>query len=825
MAPQPSGTVTLVFTDIEGSTRLLEELGVAAYREALAAHRAALRAAFARYGGYEVDYEGDSFFYAFASASDAIRGVRDGLGALENGPIRIRAGVHTGEPALDPPKYVGLDVHKAARIMAAAHGGQAVVSAATRELLDGSFGLRDLGEHRLKDLSAPQRLFQLGEGSFPPLRTLRRSNLPVPATAFLGREREVREIGAMLADGVRLLTLTGPGGTGKTRLAIQAAADAADRFPDGVWWVPLAPVRDPGLVVPAIAQALELNGELSEQIGERKPLLLLDNFEQVNEAAPELGGLLRACPNVRLLVTSREPLRIAGEREFFVPSLEDGDGTRLFLERAADIRPGVQASDAVAAICRRLDGLPLAIELAAARVRTLSPELILARLDVRLPLLTGGSRDLPKRQRTLRDTIAWSYELLEPAEQALFSALAVFVDGWTLEGGEEVCGAELDVLESLVAKSLLWVDGERFRVLETIREFASERLEAAGIGAALRDRHAAFYRRFAHEQAMRCRGPHERDANARAAAEWGNLRAALGHTLECGEVKAAAEMCEALYLFFVNLGGLEESTLWGRRLLASGCDELGVRARALNAVGCGVAWREGGPEVEAVIDEALEVSRLLGDAGILFDTLTHAAFVRSRAGAFREALRYDEECLRCLEALPPGEYPWRSLPVALNNIGCTHLRQGDLDEAEPVLARAVAAAQEEGSSQMLGGVLLNLAAIALERGRYETVRELVREALGTVTLPAVWFTAMEALELEARAAAAEGDPLRAARLLGAATAQREKLGLGQETQPVPRRELLDVARAEVGDEAWTAAVARGSSLTLAEAVEYVLHGD
>ncbi len=329
---QPSGTVTLVFTDIEGSTRLLHELGQEVYREALGEHRRVVREAFARADGYEVDYEGDAFFYAFASAQAAVDGVTEAMRALEVGPIRIRVGIHTGEPGLDPPKYVGVDVHKAARVMSAGHGGQVLLTRATREHVDEE--LRDLGEHRLKDFAEPVSIFQLGEGSFPPLKTISNTNLPRPASSFVGREREIAEVVALLR-GSRLVTLAGPGGTGKTRLAIEAASELVPEFNAGVFWVGLSAVRDPELVTPTVGQTLGAEGELAAYIGEREMLLLIDNLEQVIGAAPELAALVEACPNLVLLVTSRELLRVRGEVEYEVLPLADQEAVSLFSRAGA----------------------------------------------------------------------------------------------------------------------------------------------------------------------------------------------------------------------------------------------------------------------------------------------------------------------------------------------------------------------------------------------------------------------------------------------------------------------------------------------------------
>jgi hypothetical protein len=383
MVEQPSGMVTLVFTDIEGSTRLLRELGQEAYRGALAAHRGIVREAFGSRRGYEVDYEGDAFFYAFSSATEALEAVEQAMGGLADGPIRLRVGIHTGKPGLDPPKYVGMDVHTAARIMSAGHGGQVLLSKASRDLVGAE--LRDLGEHRLKDILEPVWLYQLGDGDFPPLRTLNNTNLPTPPSSFLGREAELEEAAQLLAD-CRLLTIGGPGGAGKTRFAIELASRQLPRFPNGVFWVPLAALRDPELVVETIAQTVGARDGLAAHIGTRRMLLLVDNLEQVIAAAPQLSELLSACSQLSLLVTSRELLRVQGEVEFPLPPLVSQEAVELFCVRGRCRRDAI-----IVELCARLEGLPLAIELAAARLPVLSPRELLDRLGQRLDLLKGGA--------------------------------------------------------------------------------------------------------------------------------------------------------------------------------------------------------------------------------------------------------------------------------------------------------------------------------------------------------------------------------------------------------------------------------------------------
>ena len=405
---QPSGTVTLVFTDVEGSTKLLEELGTDAYRGALAEHRRVVREAFGAHDGYEVDHEGDAFFYAFASAQAAVSAVSEAMVGLAEEPIRIRVGIHTGEPDLDPPKYVGMDVHRAARIMSAAHGGQVVVSPSTVSLLEpGSFELRDLGEHRFKDLSAPERVFQLGAGEFPPIRSLHRTNLPVPATPFLGREEELAAVVGMLGEpDVRLVSLVGPGGTGKTRLALQSAAQASDSYPDGVFWASLAPLRDPALVLPTVAAALSVGegsgsspvDDFARALAGRRLLVFVDNVEHLMpEAADLLGAFVKACPSVTTVVTTRERLQIPGERVYPVPPMSETDGEAFFRNRAAAVGVELGASEELRTLCARLDNLPLTLELAAARTVVFSPAQLLDRLAQRLDLLKAGDAALDDR--------------------------------------------------------------------------------------------------------------------------------------------------------------------------------------------------------------------------------------------------------------------------------------------------------------------------------------------------------------------------------------------------------------------------------------------
>jgi predicted ATPase/class 3 adenylate cyclase len=662
MAEAPSGTVTLLFSDIEGSTRLLQRTGES-YADLLAEHRRLLHEAFERHRGFEVDSEGDAFFVAFASANDAAAAAADAQRALAvhewpvGAEIRVRMGLHTGEPRFVEGRYVGLDVHHAARVMAAGHGGQVLVSESTRALLDERFRLRDLGEHRLKDLSGPQHLYQLQidglRDEFPPLNTLenRPTNLPAQPNPLIGRARELEESAELLTSAdVRLLTLTGTGGAGKTRLALQLAANVVDRFENGVFFVSLSPIRDWELVGPAIARTLGLReqaGEtvvetLTEYVRERKMLLLLDNFEQVVAAAPVLAGLMASAPKLSLLVTSRTPLHLSGERIYPVPPLALPDperlpdasdvaeyaAVRLFLERAqaalAEFEVTPENAQAVAEICVRLDGLPLAIELAAPRVRALPPPALLRRLDERLKLLTGGAQDVDARQRTLRAAIEWSYELLLSQEKRLFAELGVFVGGCRLETAEALCdpGGDgrieiLDLLESLVEKSLVRQkadpDGEpRFWMLETIRDYAVERLAATAESALdeARRRHAEFYCSLAELVDVSSRTGDHAALLVRLDAESANLRAALEWARESDDGKLMLRLATALWGFWATRGYVAEGRLALEEALALSSER---PARALLGL-CMLRTLAGRADgLLAETQEALRACEELGD--------------------------------------------------------------------------------------------------------------------------------------------------------------------------------------------------------------------
>ena len=606
----PTGTLTFLFTDIEGSTRLVTALGDA-FGSVLARHHALIRAAIETSGGIEVSTEGDAFFVVFQSAPAALIAAASAQRSLgtepwpaDAGTVRVRMGVHTGEATIGGDNYVGLEVHRAARIAGAAHGGQVLVSATTGALASGSLPagleLRELGEFRLKDLDRPERLAQLVgpglEAEFPPPRTLDiPSNLPPQMTSFIGRDREIGEVADVVRRS-RLVTLTGPGGTGKTRLSLRVAERLSAHYPGGVFFVDLSALTDPTLIPTTIAQAIGLREDpkrpvmetLELHLRDLRMLLLLDNFEQLLDGAPLVGSLLQAAPNLTVLATSREVLHLRGEQEYPLQTLEvpdprtlaslgdltGYDAIALFVERARAVRPDFELTDAntpsVAAICARLDGLPLAIELAAARIKVFTPEAILTRLETSLSLLSSGARDVPERQRTLRGAIDWSYDLLDSTERALLRRIAIFVGGCSIESAAAVCdpndelGVEmLDALVSFVDKSLLrQVAAEagepRFQMLETIREYGLWRLADSDDAEPTRSRHEDHFAALARDAEPELLGAHQKAWLDRLDVERDNLRAAMQHAIDDGRIELALAMGGALWRFWQQRGHLVE---------------------------------------------------------------------------------------------------------------------------------------------------------------------------------------------------------------------------------------------------------------------------
>jgi len=819
MRDLPSGTVTFLFTDIEGSTKLLHELGAEQYSRALAEHRRVLREAFAANQGVEVDTQGDAFFVAFPTAPGALETAAEALEGLGPGPIRVRIGIHTGTPHLAEEGYVGVDVHRAARIAACGHGGQVLVSASTAALA-GTDGLRDLGEHRLKDLSAPEHIYQLGDGEFPPLKSLNRTNLPIPATAFLGRKRELDDVHELVSRAdVRLLTLTGPGGTGKTRLALQAAAAASERYPGGVFWMPLAPLRDPGLVLETARQALGARDGLAEHIGDTATLLLFDNFEHLIEAAADLAGLLAACPRIDLLVTSREPLHVTGEQEYPVPSLTREEGADFFLARAKTIKPDFRADGAVAEICQRLDDLPLALELAAARVKALSPAQILERLEQRLPLLTGGARDAPERQRTLRATIEWSYELLTDEEKSLFARLAVFRGGCTLEAAEQVVDASLDALQSLVDKSLLRHSQERFWMLETIREYAAERLDIQGDGDSLKQRHADYFLRLAEEAEPHLTGSQQAPWLERLEVEHDNFRLSLDSLRRADRGGEELTLVGALMRFWYVHGHLREGSSRCEDALAAHDDQSQPRLKALFGAGLLLHRLGDYQRADALAQERLVLARRLEDGEAVATSMIAVGLAAQGLGDDKGAAAAYTEAAELARA---GGYTW-FLGIATGNLGDLLRDQGDYVQARARLEEALEIFRALGDERFVTVSLVNLGFLAAREGKNDEAEALLREGLVYAealvdTELAIWcLTELSALTLS------RGDAERAARLTGAMEALREETGHA----PTPDLQRLSEQTrsalvSELGEVRLAVALAVGREMTFEQAVAYAL---
>ena len=829
---QPTGTVTFLFTDVEQSTQLLRELGADRYRVALDDHRRLLRTSFAENGGHEVDTQGDAFFVAFSSARDAVRAAHEAQRLLrehawDDREVRVRMGIHSCEATATGEGYVGLGVHRGARICAAGHGGQVLLSQATHDLLEEeieqrSIDIVDLGEHRLKDLSQPQHLFQLaipdaGLRDFPPLRTLdgRRTNLPV-AAPLLGRDNEIGEIASLLRrDDVRVVTLTGPGGVGKTRLSLQVAAELVDEFADGVFFVALAAIADPSLVIQAVGEALGVNAaagqSLDAYLGSKSLLIVVDNVEQVVEAGPDLGHLVMEAPGLKILATGREPLRLSNERLVAVPPLGVADAVALFRERAQFVDASFGLNEVngaqVRQICERLDCLPLAVELAAARASLLTPDALLSRLEARLDVLSRGPRDVPERQQTLRNTIAWSYELLDEQEQRLFASLASFSGGFTVDHAEQVCDADLDVLASLVSKSLLRRDDERFGMLETIREFALEQLAASGEGPDLRRRHAAYFLALA-EAGYADRLEDEARWADRLASEHDNLRTALD-LFEAEDPARAAQLAGALGWFWRYGGHLNEGRERLTRVLEAGVDEAAVRARALSAVGTLAAWQADIAGARAPLDEAIPLWQELGqpiEEAIAHEALSWALFTTGDEHGAQVAAE------RALELqLAVGDA--RLINRARFYVCLALVSQGALDAAEQMSRETLALAELHDDAWAQHFAFHYLGDCALIRGDDHTAEEWYRRSLAAAVAAGDRIESIFELQGIAMSSAVRA-PEQSLRLAGAADAELATLGIDISEVRFWMEllgEKLGRALAALGVEAADAARLRGAS--------------
>ena len=815
----PSGTVTFLFTDVEGSTKLLHSVGAEAYADALAEHRRVIREACTAEGGVEVDTQGDAFFFAFPTAPGAVAAASAFTESLALGPIAVRVGIHTGTPLLADEGYVGTDVHRAARIGASGHGGQVLVSASTT-VLAGADGLRDLGEHRLKDLSAPERVYQLGDGEFPPLKTLYRTNLPVPATPFLGRERELAEVVELIAgDDARLVTLTGPGGTGKTRLALQAAGMASDRYPDGVWWIPLAPLRDPALVLATAAQMLGSKNGLAEHIADKSMLCLFDNFEQVVEAAPELAALVRACRNLGILVTSRERLRVGGEQTYPVPQLADADGEALFLTRARTVDPSFVPSDAVQELCLRLDELPLAIELAAARTALFSPEQLLERLSARLDLLTG-ERDADPRQRTLRATIGWSYDLLSEDEKLLVSRLAVFTGGCNYEAAEEIAGADPDTLQSLLDKSLLRKRdspvGPRYWMLETIREYAAERLETSGEDEELRRRHAELFLDLAEEGTFVVMDATWVD---RVDSELDNVRGALDFAAATRQSQRVLRATASLGDFWFTRGYIAEGRTRLENALAADPEPTSARCIALIAASRAAAIAGANAPARQHIDEGLSLADVLGDPYLSALARLQEAWLLTEDERWSEALAILDDVIPVLRDLGA----WDVAIAANRTRAWTYEELGDMDRFWLLTEENLEHSRAHGHRRIEARSLGALAERAANEGRFDDARELLVQSfridreLGNV--PFVSLDLVRFAVIHTR----DGRPEVAARLIARAVAAFDEIGFSLESWMTHEVDDATTAvQAQPDDASFEAAWEEGVKMSLDEAIALAL---
>jgi predicted ATPase/class 3 adenylate cyclase len=915
MSSLPTGTVTFLFTDIEGSTKLWERSPEAMQR-ALARHDEILREAVEEHDGYVFKTVGDAFCCAFATAPDALEASLFSQRALlskegwpeETGPLLVRMALHAGAAEERDGDYFGPPVDRVARLLSAGHGGQVLLSLAAQELvhdrLPPDVELSYLGEHRLKDLFRPERVFQIVAPSlpaeFPPLRTLagRPNNLPLQPTPLVGREREVEEIVERLrGEEARLLTLTGPGGTGKTRLALQVGADLLEEFEDGVFFVPLASIIDPELVPSTIAGSLGLKESAGQSLTEtlegylhqKHLLLILDNFEQVLEGATPVGDLLGSCPNLKVLATSRIPLRLYGEQEYTVPPLELPDpvhlpplerltqyeAVKLFVERARAVKPDFEVTNesapAVAEICIRLDGLPLAIELAAARTKLLPPQALLSRLGNRLKLLKGGSRNLPARQQTLRATIDWSYDLLDEDERNLFGRLSVFAGGSTLEAVEEVCDPEeeLDALEtvgSLLEESLLRREegvGEepRFVMLETVQEYAREKLEESGKSEEVKRRHAEYFLALAEEADPELKGPDQLEWLQRLEIEHDNMRAALRWALGQEKVELGLRLAGALWRFWWMRGYDSEGRRWLEEALEAGRrGSIESRAMALAGVGA-LASHQGDLDLaEEALEEGLDL--LVGvvtersEAKLyLLLTLGHVALEREdydkATEAFEESLSLSREkgnrwglarsvmslatviheqgdLERATELYEEGIDLFRKqgdklgLARCLNNLGLVSYSRGDLGRAAKLTEESVSLLRELGAGADTAVGLCNLGWMVLLRQDIGRAADLFIECLGLA-----WVTGMKPIILPtlkgyACVAGAQGEARRAVRLWGAAQSLEAK-GILRDTELPPEAdERMSAVRSNLGEQVWEEALAEGQEMSLEETVSYVL---
>ncbi|MGH2404203.1 MAG: tetratricopeptide repeat protein [bacterium] len=914
MASLPTGTVTFLFTDIEGSTRLLQSLGDAGFALVLASHREILRGAFDAVGGHEIETQGDGFLVAFQSARKAIAAALAAQRALaahpwpDGAPLRVRMGFDTAEATIHGGAYAGMGLHRAARICATGWGGQILLSRTTAGIVEPDLpagaALRDLGDHHLKDLQRTERIYQLLHADlpaeFPPLRSLDSlpNNLPRYLTSFIGREREIADVKRWLTN-TRLLMLTGSGGCGKTRLALQVGADLVDGFRDGVWLVELAPISDPVLVPQTVASTLHIREEpgrpllvtLTEHLGRKQMLLLLDNCEHVVEACAHLAErMLRACPHLRILATSREPLAIPGETTWRVPSLSAPDplrlpppesltqyeAVRLFVERAVAARPDFTVTErnapAVAQVCHQLDGIPLAIELAAARVKVLPVNQIADRLNDHFRLLTGGGRTSLPHHQTLEAAMDWSYDLLPAQERTVLCRLSVFAGGWTLEVAEAVCAGDgvepsmiLDLLAQLVDKSLVMarvhegpVEG-RYWLQEPVRQYAARKLREAGEEETAIRRHWEYFVDLVEHSSLR--GPDQASWTDRLTVERDNLRAALERSKKReGGADATLRLAASLWWFWFTQGTLTEGRAWLETALAvPGATTPAARAAALYGAGA-IAWNQGDlTRAAELAGEALDLCRELDDRiGVIY-SLSILSIVRMFQGEYARTTAMAEEALVLCRELG---YHWETATV-LGVLGWAAQYQGEFERAEALCTESLGIFRSIGDRWGAATVLSHLGNVTWRQGRHARARELLEESIGlardlghrsqlAISLHEMarlvhaqgdadqaaileiealalrkdqgemWGIA-ECLEGLAAAAQARGSSERAVRLLGAAAALRDAIGVPLPAADLPIRDgVLAAAQTALGGERFVEAMSQGRATMLAQVLEDAL---
>jgi predicted ATPase/class 3 adenylate cyclase len=824
--PVPTGTVTFLFTDIEGSTKLWETQREATSL-ALARHDALLRQCIEAHGGHVVKTLGDGFHAAFAVAPDALAAAFAAQRALNVEPwpamvhIRVRMALHTGTAELRDGDYYGPTLNRAARLLATGHGGQTLLSQATFELtrdsLPDAVCLRELGAHQLKDLARPEQVYELQHpdlpGNFPPIKSLSThpNNLPQQLTSFIGREKEIVEIEALLAR-TRVVTLTGSGGSGKTRLGLQVAADSLARYPDGAWFVELAALSEPGLVTQTVASVLGLKeaaGEpiirtLTEHLKHKQLLLLLDNCEHLVDACATLADVVvRQCPGVRVLATSREALGITGEQTYRVPSLSLPDrkqaptpqslsiyeSVQLFIDRALLVRSDFQVSNqnapALASLCCQLDGIPLAIELAAARVRSLSVEEIDGKLDQRFSLLTGGSRIALPRQQTLRSLIDWSFDLLREPEKLFLQRLSVFAGGWTLAAAEAVCAGEgieqgdvLDLLTSLADKSLVVPEQKdaqtRWRLLETVRQYARDRLEDSGGGAAIHVRHRDYYLALAEEADPKLRGAEQAGWLRRLEEEHENLRVGLAWSLAEGEPRGGLRLCGALQRFWGTRGHFSEGRQWCTRVLGKAGAEERTRERAyvLNAAGVLANLQGDYPAARALHEQSVAIRRVVGDRFGMAGSLGNLGIVALNQGDYPAARALYEESLAIVRELGDRS----GIAKSLCNLGNVAQEQGDYPAARTLHEESLAIHRELGDRSGIATSLGGLGIVAFEQGDYPAARALYEQSLAIERELEDRFGIASSLCALGSVALYQGDYPTARALLEESLAMRRELG-------------------------------------------------